>query len=176
MERTDQMGVQIDERPIQITPIELGAVGFRQRIRARWRDEGGQAVVEFALVFPLLLLVLTAILQFGVMYNKYITLTDAVRVGVRTLALGRNLDDPCDPAVLQTVNSAFNTGLTASQVTATLSSPDNCGSGSYPSRTGGYEVQGDQATVTASEPYSFSVFGMSLFNLNLSASASQAIE
>jgi hypothetical protein len=30
--------------------------------------------------------------------------------------------------------------------------------------------------VTASEPYTFSVFGMGLFSLNLSASASQAIE
>ena len=32
-------------------------------------------MVEFALALPLVLLLLTAIIQFGVVYNKYITLT-----------------------------------------------------------------------------------------------------
>jgi len=143
--------------------------------RLRDRDDA-QAVVEFALVSPLLLIILTAILQFGAMYNKYITITDAVRTGARTLAVGRDLDDPCDPAVAQTVNSATGSGLTAGQVTATLTSPDTCGTGSYPSRTGGSEVQGDEATVSAAMPYTITVFGLSLFSVQLSASASEAIE
>jgi Flp pilus assembly protein TadG len=132
--------------------------------------------VEFALVLPVLLVLVTAILQFGLLFNNYITLTDAVRSGARSLALGRGLGDPCDPAVTQTVNSASGITLPASDVTATLSSPDTCGSGSYPSRTGGNEVQGDQATVSATEPWTLNVFGLTIFHLNLSASASDAIE
>ncbi len=152
------------------------SAGAGQRVRRRrWREEG-QAIVEFALVLPVLLLILTAILQFGLMFNKYLALTDAVRTGARTLALGRGLSNPCDPAITQTVNSAFATGLTASQVTATLTNPDTCGSGTYPNRTGGSEAQGDNATVSATYPYTVSVFGMPLFNLNLTAQASDEIE
>jgi Flp pilus assembly protein TadG len=144
----------------------------------RWRREDGQGLVEFAVVLPVLLLLLTAILQFGLVFNKYITLTDAVRSGARTLALDRSLSggDPCDPAVTQTVNSASGTGLTANQVTVTLTNPDTCGSGSYPSRTGGNEVQGDQATVSATQTYNIKVFGFSLLSVPVTASASDAIE
>jgi len=144
--------------------------------RARWRRENGQGLVEFAVVLPVLLLLLTAILQFGLVFNKYITLTDAVRSGARTLSLGRGLSDPCDSAVTQTVNSASETGLTASQVTTTLTSPDTCGSGSYPNRSGGNEVQGDQATVSATQAYNVKVFGLSLLSVPVSASASDAVE
>jgi Flp pilus assembly protein TadG len=133
-------------------------------------------MVEFALVAPVLLMLVIGIMQFGLLFNKYITLTDAVRGGARSLAIGRGLSDPCDSAVSQTVNAASAIGLTASQVTATLSSPDTCGSGAYPSRTGGNEVQGDQATVTATQPFTLSLFGVSVLSLNLTASASDGIE
>jgi Flp pilus assembly protein TadG len=169
MMRTSRMGNQIDGGPSRW-----------QRARSRLRREDGQSMVEFALVAPLLLLILTAILQFGSMYFKEITLTDAVRTGARTLALGRGLSDPCDPAVTQTVNSATGTPLTSSEVTTsfsgTNSGTDTCGTGSYPSRTSGNESQGDTATVSASFPYTFTVAGMPLFSVTLSASAADEIE
>jgi Flp pilus assembly protein TadG len=133
-------------------------------------------MVEFALVAPLLLVLLTAILQFGLMYNKYLTLTDAVRIGVRTLAMDAGLSDPCDAAITQTVSSASGTSLTASEVTPTLISPDTCGTGTYPNRSGASLPAGDEVTVAASVPYTVSVFGMNLFNVNLSASAAEAAE
>ncbi len=103
----------------------------RQGAGRRSRREDGQALVEFALVLPLLLVLLTAILQFGLMFNNYITLTDAVRSGARTLALGRGLSNPCDAAVTQTVNSGTGINLPASSVSTTLTNPDTCGTGSY---------------------------------------------
>jgi Flp pilus assembly protein TadG len=143
----------------------------------RLRRKDGQAAVEFALVLPVLLVLVTGIIQFGLLFNKYITLTDAVGSGAQALSLGRGLSDACDPAVLQTLNSASTIGLTASQVTPSFSSgTDTCGTGAYPSHTGANEVQGDQATVTATQPFTLAVFGMSLLTLNLSASASDAIE
>lgn len=192
------MGVSSDTHPVQIVPVErssvdlawlsepscaepLGEGAAAVKRRRRWvvklgHREEGQALVEIALAMPLLLVLLTAILQFGLMFNKYITLTDAVRTGDRTLALGRGLSDPCDPAVAQTLASASNTGLTSSEITTTLTSPDTCGTGSYPNRTSGSETAGNEATVSASMPYTVNVFGLPLFNLNLSASASEAIE
>jgi Flp pilus assembly protein TadG len=35
-----------------------------------------------------------------------------------------------------------------------------CGTGTYPSETGGNENQGDQATVTAAQPFTLAVFGL----------------
>jgi Flp pilus assembly protein TadG len=153
----------------------------RRGAGARLRREDGQALVEFAIVVPLLLMLVTGIIQFGLMYNKYITLTDAARNGAQTLAIGRGLSNPCDPAVLQTVNSGSATGLTSAQVTPSFASgSDFCGTGTYTyntsGNTSGNEVQGDQATVTASQPFTLNVFGLGIFQLNLSASASDAIE
>src|SRR5712692_4928807 len=53
------------------------------RNRRRIRDENGQVMVEAAIVLPLVLLVLLAIVQFGVVLSHYINLTDAVRVAGR---------------------------------------------------------------------------------------------
>lgn len=43
----------------------------------------GQSLVEFALVLAPLLLLLLAIIQFGFIFNAYVTLTNAVREGAR---------------------------------------------------------------------------------------------
>jgi len=153
----------------------------RQGAGKRGRGEDGQAMVEFAIILPVLLILVTGLIQFGLLFNKYITLTDAARNGARTLAVGRGLSNPCDPTVLQMVRSASAIGLTSGQVTPSFSSSsDYCGTGTYSyntsGNTGGNEVQGDQATVTATQPFTLSVFGVSIFQLNLSASASDGIE
>ena len=48
-------------------------------------------MTEFALVLPILLFLLLAIVQFGVVFNNYVTLTDAVRAGARKGAVARRL-------------------------------------------------------------------------------------
>lgn len=149
----------------------------RRRLLSAGRRDDGQALVEMALALPLLLLILTAILQFGITYNKYITLTDAVRAGARSLALEGGSLDPCDPAIAMTINSAINLGLSSSEVSPSFSnSSDTCGSGSYPSHTAGTANTGDTATITASVPFTISVFGMHVFNGTMSASASDEVE
>lgn len=138
-------------------------------------------MVEFAVVLPFLLILVTGIIQFGLMFNKYITLTDSVRSGARTLALGRGLSNPCDPGVAQTVNAASSIGLTSTQVTPSFgAAADKCGTGTYTynssGNTGGNEVQGDEATVTATTPFTLSIYGISIWQFNLTASASNAVE
>ena len=46
-------------------------------------------MVEMALVLPVLLLVVTGILTFGLAFNNYLLLTEATSVGARTLAISR---------------------------------------------------------------------------------------
>ena len=51
-------------------------------------------MVEFALVIPILCVVLFGIIQFGILYKDYVTLTDATRVGARKAAVSRHEADP----------------------------------------------------------------------------------
>ena len=62
------------------------------------RGERGQAVVEFALVLPVLLLLIVGIIKGGILYNNYLQLTDSVRSGARELAIERGQTSPCGDA------------------------------------------------------------------------------
>jgi Flp pilus assembly pilin Flp len=59
--------------------------------RNQIRNEQGQTMTEFALVLPVLALILFAVIQFGIVFNNYITLTDATRAGARKAAVSRHL-------------------------------------------------------------------------------------
>ena len=56
----------------------------------RRRDERGAAVVEFALILPILILFVFGIVEFGRAYSARIELTGAVRDGARAVALGKD--------------------------------------------------------------------------------------
>src|SRR5919206_1635610 len=60
----------------------------------RLHDERGQTMVEFAIVLPVLCLLLFGAIQFGILFNNYVTLTDAVRAGARKAAVSRQASDP----------------------------------------------------------------------------------
>ncbi len=51
------------------------------------KKEEGQTLVEFALAFPVLALVLFAIIQWALIFNAYLTLRHAAQVCSRTLSL-----------------------------------------------------------------------------------------
>lgn len=88
----------------------------------RWRSESGQALVEMALVLPLLLLFLLGIITYGVYINATDAIQQATRVGVRTAAIGDTLGCPGDSAESQlaagsppTVYGAVDNQLTSDQ-------------------------------------------------------------
>jgi len=56
------------------------------RVRRRSRDEG-QSLVEFALVLTPLFLILLAIVQFGFIFNAYVTITNATREAAREASI-----------------------------------------------------------------------------------------
>ena len=58
------------------------------------KNERGQTMTEFAFVLPILLVVLFGIIQFGIIFNNYVALTDAARAASRQGAVSRNADDP----------------------------------------------------------------------------------
>jgi Flp pilus assembly protein TadG len=103
--------------------------------------ESGQGLVEFALVLPLLAIMILAIVQLGVLYNNYETLTDATRAGARVAAV--TAVSTCKATAEQAVrDSAYN--LNQSQLTPNAT----CAVAS-----------GSQLTVTATYPYSINLLG-----------------
>ncbi len=60
------------------------------RIRAGRRDESGVAIVELALVLPLLMLLLFGILEFGRALNYWIDETHLANEGARFAVVNRN--------------------------------------------------------------------------------------
>lgn len=87
-------------------------------IRARDR---GAAVVEFALLLPLLLLLLFGIIDFGRALNAQITITQAAREGARLVALNQ-------PNVVSRTQAAA-VGLSGVSVSVVTSCPPNAGPG-----------------------------------------------
>jgi Flp pilus assembly protein TadG len=58
------------------------------------KNERGQTMTEFAFVLPILLVVLFGIIQFGIIFNNYVALTDAARAASRKGAVSRSASDP----------------------------------------------------------------------------------
>lgn len=52
------------------------------------KNQEGQALVEFALILPILLLLVMGILQFGMMLNSYLSIENASREGARAGIIG----------------------------------------------------------------------------------------
>jgi Flp pilus assembly protein TadG len=61
------------------------------RIR-RFRREDGQAMVEFALILPLLILLLCGIIDFGWIFGNQITMNNASREAARFMAINYDSD------------------------------------------------------------------------------------
>jgi Flp pilus assembly protein TadG len=79
---------------------------------------GGAALVEFALVAPMLLLIVFGTAQFGVTLGQYVMLTNAVGVGAMQFAISRGDTTPSSDA-WTAITTAAST-LTAASIKMTL--------------------------------------------------------
>jgi Flp pilus assembly protein TadG len=52
------------------------------------KNEKGQSIVEFALLLPILILIIMAIIEFGLLLNTYLALNNASREGARIGIVG----------------------------------------------------------------------------------------
>jgi Flp pilus assembly protein TadG len=84
---------------------------MRRRPTPKTPRDRGAAAVEFALLLPLLMLLVFGIVDFGRALNAQVTLTQAAREGARMAALG-------EPNVVSSTQAAA-TGLSPVSVTVT---------------------------------------------------------
>jgi Flp pilus assembly protein TadG len=125
------------------------------------RSESGQALVEFALVLPLLTVLLLGVIQFGILFNNYETLTDAARVGARAAILVRVSGTTPASATQAVYNAA--PGLKQSQLGVTVTCPN-------------WTTAGTDVTVNATYPYSINLLGWVVSSGNLTSSTTQPLE
>jgi len=90
---------------------------MKRRAWMRQARERGATAIEFALLFPLLMLIVFGIIDFGRALNAQITLTQAAREGARLDAVGQ----PNGTVVAQTQAAA--TGLSPVNVAETACVP-----------------------------------------------------
>jgi Flp pilus assembly protein TadG len=133
----------------------------------RARRQDGQAMVEFALVLPILLLLIMGIIQFGIVFSHYVTLTDAVRAGARQAAVSRTLPDPVLVTENRVKQSAAGLKDSDLDITVTPYDPDD-GSASW--------VQGGDVTVKATYPYSLSLFGVVVKTGRIKSETTERVE
>lgn len=87
-------------------------------------NQKGATAVEFALIFPLLVMILFGIFQFGIAYNNWIALTHAAREGARLASVGEYSEErvrASAPSVnITSINTAGSGGSIGSPVSVTV--------------------------------------------------------
>jgi Flp pilus assembly protein TadG len=116
-------------------------------------------MVEFALVLPMLAFLLFGIIQFGVVFNHYLDLTDAVRAGARVAAVSRQAGDPSGTARAAVVSSAGDITISPAKVTITST----------------WQPGGD-VTVQAAYPYKIDLFGVVFASGDLHSKTTERVE
>jgi Flp pilus assembly protein TadG len=129
--------------------------------RISLRDQSGQSMTEFALVLPILALLLFGVIQFGLVFNNYLTLTDAVRAGARKAAVSRRLPDPRQAAIDATRNAA--TDLKQSDLNVQVTAAP------------GWQA-GAETTVTADYPYKISLLGLVVKSGRMHSTTKERVE
>jgi Flp pilus assembly protein TadG len=123
------------------------------------KNHQGQAMVEFAIVLPVLLLVVLGVIQFGFAFFHHLTVTDAVRAGARQAAVSRELPDPEGTAKARVFAAAVDLDQAQLDVSVTSS-----------------WVQGEDVTVKATYPYEINLLGIVVHSGDLKSTTTERVE
>ena len=117
-----------------------------RRLIHTFTSQRGQTLLEFAFIMPFIIILLFAILDFGLALDRRITLQHAVREGARFAAVHASIDDVKD----RTVQQAQGIIDSGDVEVCYIDGPDADG---YPGDAG------DQVRVTATFTYEPRLFG-----------------
>ncbi len=120
-------------------------------------------MAEFTLVLPVLAILLFGIIQFGIVFNNYLAVTDAVRAGARQAAVARYLPPAQREAKIKAKVYSSADNLDASRLKVTISAP------------GAWEP-GSDVTVSATYPYSINLLGKVVKDGLLTSKTTERVE
>ena len=124
-------------------------------------NEKGQTMTEFAIVLPIFVVLLFGIIQFGIIFNNYVSLTDAARAAARKGAVSRNSGDPAGDCRSQGLAAAGDLDQSKLKL--------NCFS------SNGW-MQGSDVEVDATYPYSINLFGIPVSTGDLKTVMKERVE
>jgi len=134
----------------------------RKKTAATFKDQKGQTMTEFALVLPIIALLLFAVIQCGIAFNHYLTVTDAARAAARKGAVSMyGGGSPSSAATAAARASAQNLDQSKFQVTVSAT----------PSWQKGADV-----IVTTSYPYQISLLGLVVKSGRVTSTTRERIE
>jgi Flp pilus assembly protein TadG len=143
-------------------------------MKIRWlrRDTRGQALLEFALILPLLLMLVLGIVEFGRAWNLGQMMSDVAREGARRAVLA-------DPTITeQSVQDFMAHKLETAGVPIEAMSPP-AGSITFSDTNGvatWHPASGTPVTATITIPYSWMFFGRALRPITLTSSFTMRME
>ena len=142
------------------------------RMRALRADSRGQALLEFALILPILLLLVLGILEFGRAWNLAQMMSDVAREGARRAVIA-------DPTITeQSVKDFMAQKLETAGVPVTAMSPPN-GSIEFTDTNGvatWHPPSGTPVNATIRIPYSWMFFGTAFRPIVLTSSFTMRME
>ena len=118
-------------------------------------------MTEFAFVLPILLVLLFGIIQFGIVFNNYVSLTDAARAASRKGAVSRNASDPKGDCETTGYAAGSNLRNPGTDFVLTCSSSWAIGS---------------DVTVTARYPYDINLLGWVVASGQLNTTMKERVE
>ena len=130
------------------------------RRRAGGRSSG-QSMVEFAIVAPVLFLVLIAIFEFGQAYTDYIQVTNAARDGARKAIVSRSDQNGVADVQSTVKSSVWSLDKNSMGISVTPGQP---------------WTAGQNVTVKVTYPYQISIMGLVVGSGTLSATTTARIE
>ena len=157
------------------SPLRPVRAVTRPLMRARGKRSAGNSLVEFTLVMPVLLLVMTGMACFGFALHNDMILTNAVSAGAQVLAFSRGqTSDPCATAYSAISNAAptLTSGISLSfQINGTsYSSTTSCTSGAS------NMIEGATAQITATYPCTLYVYSQTFSTCSLKSQVAEVIQ
>ena len=133
--------------------------------RPHLRSEHGQTAVEFTLVVPILIALLLGIVQAGIAFHNYLSVTDAARAVARKAILVRFT--PLTQAQINQIADQASPDLDSNQLTATVT-PDPADPN--------FKTAGSTITVTVTYPYHLQLFGIPVVDGTLTSTMKDRLE
>ena len=131
--------------------------------RFQSKNQQGQTMAEFSLVLPVLAILLFGVIQFGIVFNNYLAVTDAVRAGARQAAVARYLPAAEREAKVEAKVRASAENLDQDILEVTVDPSDDWEPGS-------------DVTVTATYEYSIDLLGKVVKDGLLTSKTTERVE
>ena len=87
-------------------------LGSFSRLNRTLRDDSGASAAEFAIILPVLMLALFAIIKFGIVINNQVQIVAGTRAASRVLAIGRGNANAYSDSLAAFQSSAPNISVT----------------------------------------------------------------